>query len=89
MLISRCLEPAYLLDLECRRVTELDGPDLFMMKESAFFSRFYCWFFRCSLNVLEAAGLDFNFLLAALLHSRGFLFTSDDTQHHRSTRRNG
>ncbi len=37
MLTSRCLEPAYLLDLECRRVTELDGPDLFMMKESAFF----------------------------------------------------
>ncbi len=59
MLTSRCLEPAYLLDLECRRVTELDGPDLFMMKESAFFSRFYCCFFRCSLM--------FFFLLALIL----------------------
>ncbi len=37
MLSGRCLEPAYRLDLECRCVTELDGPDLFMMKDSAFF----------------------------------------------------
>lgn len=38
MLTGRCREPTYLLELECRRVTEfdgLDGLDLPTMKKSA------------------------------------------------------
>lgn len=36
MLTGRCLEPVYLLEVECRRVAGFDGLGLFMMKESDF-----------------------------------------------------